>query len=212
MQGIIGRKLGMTQVYDSGERVPVTVIEAGPCTVLQRKTAAQDGYEAVQVGFGDIKAARLTKPDLGVFKKASLEPKRYRREFRVAADEPSKVGDVVTVKVLEGATHVDVVGVTKGRGFQGVVRRHGMAGGALTHGGHSKRRVGSIGMKTWPSKVAKNKRMPGHMGNTRITQQNLKVVQIRGDENLLLVRGAVPGPVGALLVVKKALKKAGKAG
>jgi large subunit ribosomal protein L3 len=202
----------MTQVYDGGERVPVTVIEAGPCTVLQRKTAAQDGYEAVQVGFADVKASRLTKPATGLFKKTGLAPKRVSREFRVDASEPAKVGDVVTVAVLEGATHVDVMGVTKGRGFQGVVRRHGMSGGAMTHGGHSKRRVGSIGMKTYPSKVAKNKRMPGHMGHTRITQQNLKVVQIRGEENLLVVRGAVPGPVGTLLVVKKALKKAGKAG
>jgi large subunit ribosomal protein L3 len=212
MQGIIGRKLGMTQVYDSGERVPVTVIEAGPCTVLQRKTTAHDGYEAVQVGFADAKASRLTKPEMGLFKKTSLSPKKFRREFRVGSDEASKVGDVVTVRVLEGATHVDVVSMSKGRGFQGVVRRHGMAGGALTHGGHSKRRVGSIGMKTYPSKVAKNKRMPGHMGNTRITQQNLKVVQIRGDENLLLVKGAVPGAVGALVIVNRALKKAGIAG
>lgn len=208
MQGLIGRKLGMTQVYDgTGARVPVTVIEAGPCVVVQRKTTACDGYEAVQLGFGDVKASRMSKPQRVRQEKAGAGAKRVLREFDVAAAEEAKPGDVVTVGLLSDATHVDVSGVTKGRGFQGVVKRHGMKGGRFTHGGHSKRRVGSIGMKTWPARVAKNKRLPGHMGHVTATQQNLRIVEIRGEQNLLLLEGAVPGPNGGYLFVKKALKK-----
>jgi large subunit ribosomal protein L3 len=208
MQGLIGRKLGMTQVYDgAGARVPVTVIEAGPCVVVQRKTTARDGYEAVQLGFGDIKAARLTKSVRVRHEKAGVAPKRVLHEFAVPASSEAKAGDVAAVTMMADATHVDVTAVTKGRGFQGVVRRHRMAGGAFTHGGHSKRRVGSIGMKTWPARVAKNKRMPGHMGHVVVTQQNLRIVEIRGEQNLLLLEGAVPGPDGGVVFVRKALKK-----
>lgn len=198
----------MTQVYDgTGARVPVTVIEAGPCVVVQRKTTARDGYEAVQLGFGDVKATRMSKAARVRYEKAGVAAKRVLREFDVPAASEAKAGDLATVSLMADATHVDVTAVTKGRGFQGVVRRHRMAGGAITHGGHSKRRVGSIGMKTWPARVAKNKRMPGHMGNVIATLQNLRIVEIRGDQNLLLLEGAVPGPNGGVVIVRKALKK-----
>jgi large subunit ribosomal protein L3 len=209
MQGMLGKKIGMTMVFgDEGRQVPVTVLEVGPCVVLQRKTKDRDGYEALKVGFGDQKALRLTKPAQGQFKISGASPKRFLHEFAVEAGDEFKVGDVISASIFEGAAFVDVTGITKGRGFQGVVRRHGMAGGPMTHGGHSKRRIGSIGCRSFPGRVHKNKRMPGHMGHVRVTQQNLKVVQVRTAENLLLVRGAVPGPSGAIVVVRKALKKA----
>lgn len=212
MQGLIGKKLGMTQVYDAkGRRVAVTVIEAGPCVVVQRKTGETDGYEAVQLGFADQKEQRMTKPVMGHLRKAGCGPKRVIREFHVDAADEVKPGDAVTVAIFADATHVDVCGVCKGKGFQGVVTRYRMAGGPLTHGGHSKRRVGSIGMNSYPARVSKGQRMPGHMGNVRRTQQSLEVVQVRNDENLLLVRGSIPGAAGSYVVVRKALKKAGKA-
>lgn len=208
MQGLIGKKLGMTQVYDqNGQHVPVTVIEVGPCVVLQRKITARDGYEAIQVGFIDQKEHRLTKPQLGHFKKAGVTPKRIVREFRVDADHAAKEGDTLTTDVFEGTTYVDVVGVTKGQGFQGVVKRHGMGGGPAAHGHTSHRRPGSIGMRTQPGRIFKNKRMPGHKGNVQITVQNLKVVQVRKDDNAILVEGAIPGPTGSIVVVSKAIKK-----
>ena len=209
MQGLIGRKLGMTQVYDeNGHRVAVTVIETGPCPVVQRKTKESDGYDAVQLGYGDQKESRMTKAALGHLKKAEVTPKRILREFDWAGNDEIKVGDIVTAGTLfDGVTYVDVIGVTKGRGFQGVVKRHNMAGGRMTHGGHSKRRVGSIGQCSYPARVMKGQRMPGHMGSRRITTQNLKIVAVRGEDNVILVKGAVPGPNGSVLVVKIALKK-----
>jgi large subunit ribosomal protein L3 len=212
MQGLIGRKMGMTQVFDDqGHRVAVTVIEAGPCTVIQKKTAETDGYDAVQLGFGEQKPHRVVKPLAARFEKAGTTPKRLLKEFSVEDGEDISVGDAVTADgVFSDATHVDVTAMTKGRGFQGVVKRHGMRGGRMTHGGHSKRRVGSIGQCSYPANVAKGQRMPGQMGRVRVTQQNLKIVALRGEDNLLLVRGAVPGPTGGLVVVRKALKKAGK--
>lgn len=208
MQGILGKKIGMTRVFgEDGRQTPVTVIEVGPCVVVQRKTKAQDGYEALKLGFIDAKAARVNKAQAGQFKAINATPKRFLREFAVESGDECKAGDTVTASVLDGVDYVDVVGVTKGRGFQGVVRRHGMAGGPMTHGGHSKRRIGSIGCRSFPGRIHKGKRMPGHMGNVRVTTQNLKVVQLRASENLLLVNGAVPGPAGALVEVRKALKK-----
>lgn len=208
MQGLIGKKLGMTQVYDdSGNRVAVTVIEAGPCTVLQRKTKERDGYNAVQLGFGDVSEYRMTKADMGRFKKAQTTPKRWSREFSVEDGEDIKEGDTITASIFKDVVYVDVSGVTKGRGFQGVVKRHRMAGGRMTHGGHSKRRVGAIGQCSTPARVVKGKRMPGHMGAVKVTQQNLRIVELRGDENLILVRGAVCGPTGATVAIKRALKK-----
>jgi large subunit ribosomal protein L3 len=201
----------MTRVFgEDGQQIPVTVIQVGPCVVVQRKTQAHDGYEAVKLGFEDRKQERATKAAQGEAKAAGTAPKHYLHEFGVAADEAVKPGDAVTAALFESVPYVDVTGTTKGRGFQGVVRRHGMAGGPMTHGGHSKRRIGSIGCRTSPGTVHPGKRMPGHMGHVRATQQNLKVVQVRTAENLLLVWGAVPGPTGAVLVVRKALKKAGK--
>jgi len=208
MQGILGKKIGMTRVFgEEGRQFPVTVIEVGPCVIVQRKTKSQDGYEALKLGFAEVKASRANKAQLGQFKAINATPKRFMREFAVDAKEELKPGDIVTAAVLDGVDYVDIVGITKGRGFQGVVRRYRMAGGPMTHGGHSKRRIGSIGCRSFPGRVHKGKRMPGHMGNVRVTTQNLKVVQLRAGENLLLVNGAVPGPAGALVEIRKALKK-----
>jgi large subunit ribosomal protein L3 len=209
MRGLIGKKLGMTSVFDGeGRQVPVTVVECGPCVVMQRKESAVDGYEAVQLGYGDVKESRLSKPEAGSCLKSKLALKKYRHEFALEEGDSLKVGDVVTVKLFEGIGYVDVSGVTKGKGFQGVVRRYHMSGGPMTHGGHSKRRVGSVGCRELPGRIHKGKRMPGHMGHVLITQQNLKVVQVRPDDNLILVRGAVPGADGSIITVRKALKKA----
>ncbi len=212
MQGLIGRKIGMTRVFDErGEQVPATVLECGPCVVLRRKRAdGADGYDAVQLGFGDAVEHRLSRPDAGLFKKGNLPFKRHCREFSLDAGEDCKPGDVVSAEIFAKTTHVDITGMTKGKGFQGVMRRHGMSGGVMTHGGHSKRRIGSIGCRELPGRVHKGKRMPGHMGHLRVTQQNLKVVQVRPEDNLLLVQGAVPGHAGAVVVIKRALKKGGK--
>jgi len=211
MQGLIGKKLGMTQVYDDrGHHVPVTVIAAGPCLVVQRKTAQRDGYDAVQLGFGAQKESRLSKAEAGRFKKAGLAASGVLREFRVAADAAVKEGDTVTARIFEGVSHVDISGVTKGQGYQGVVKRHRMGGGPQSHGHMSHRRIGAIGQRTWPARIMKNKRMPGHMGNLNITVQNLRVVQVRPDDHVILVEGAIPGPTGALVVVKRAIKKAAK--
>lgn len=208
MQGILGKKIGMTRVFsDEGRQVPVTVIEVGPCVVVQRKTKAQDGYDALKVGFVEMKPSRACKPHAGQFNAANIAPQQFLLEFDLDKGDEFKAGDAITAAMLEGVTYVDVSGVTKGRGFQGVVKRHGMAGGPMTHGGHSKRRVGSIGCRSYPGRVHKGKRMPGHMGNVQVTTQNLKVVQLRATENLLLVGGAIPGPTGAMVVVRKALKK-----
>jgi large subunit ribosomal protein L3 len=211
MQGLIGRKLGMTQVYDAdGNRVAATVIEVGPCAVVQRKTKAADGYDAVQLGYLEIKESRTSKPAMGAFRKGGVTPRRVMREFRLDEGDDPKAGDAVSVAIFEGIGYVDVTGVSKGRGFAGVVRRYRMAGGPLTHGGHSKRRVGSIGQNSFPARVMRGKRMPGHMGHVRVTQQNLRVVAVRPEDNAIVVQGAVPGPTGGIVLVRKALKKAVK--
>ena len=208
MQGILGKKLGMTRVFgDEGQQTPVTVIEVGPCVVVQRKTKSCDGYDALKLGFVEVKASRANKPHAGQFTAAKVTPKRFLREFAVNAGDDIKTGDTITASVLEGVSYVDIIGVTKGRGFQGVVRRYRMSGGPMTHGGHSKRRIGSIGCRSYPGRVHKGKRMPGHMGNVRVTTQNLQVVQLRAGENLILVKGAIPGPAGAMVEIRKALKK-----
>jgi large subunit ribosomal protein L3 len=208
MNGLIARKQGMTEVYDAeGRRVAVTVLEAGPCVVVQRKTADKDGYDAVQVGFGDKRERCVGKAAMGRFRKAGVSAKRVLREFKVSADYAGKPGDAINVSLFDGVSHVDVVGVTKGRGFQGVVKRWRMGGGPATHGHTSHRRIGAIGQREKPGRVAKDHHMPGHMGNVRVTQQNLRVVQVRPDDNVLLVQGAIPGPTGAIVVVRKALKR-----
>ena len=209
MEGLIGKKLGMTQVWnDQGRFVPVTVIEVGPCPVVQVKQQAREGYDAAQVGFWPQKPQRLTKALRTRFEKAGVPPCRELREFRIEPGEAVKVGDTLTVGLFEGVKYVDVSAVTKGRGFAGAVRRFRMAGGPHGHGGHSKRRIGSIGERNLPGWVRKGKPMPGHMGAVNVTARNLVVVAVRRDDNVLLVRGAVPGPAGAMVTVRKALKKA----
>ena len=208
MQSIIGKKLGMTRVFDEdGNQIPVTVLEVGPCPVLQRKTVDSDGYDAVQIAYEEQKESRVSKARLGVFKKAGVNPHRIIQEFRVDASDETAVGDVLTVAAFEGVSHVDVTARTKGRGFQGVVKRHGMATGRMSHGGHSRRRPGSIGCSSYPARVIKGKKMPGHDGHKVVTTQNLKLVKAVEEDGVLLVCGAVPGPAGGLVTVNKALKK-----
>lgn len=202
MTGILGRKLGMTHIFvDDGRTVPVTVIEAGPCSVIQLKTIENDGYEAVKVGFSEIrKAKKVNKPMGGVFKKAGTTPCRIIKEFKMTA---LKVGDMVTVGAFSKGDTVKVSGIAKGKGFQGVMKRHNFAGGPGSHGSMFNRAPGSIGASSYPSRVWKNKKLPGHMGAERVTVKNLKVVDVRPDQNLLLVRGAVPGAAGTYLEIRK---------
>ena len=212
MQGLIGKKIGMTQIWDKdGVRVPVTVIEAGPCPVVQVKTVERDGYEAVQLGWGPQKESRLSKAEVGHAKKAGVAPLRVLREFKAPEAASAKPGDVWTVALFEGVGFVDVVGTSVGKGFMGVMRRHGFAGGPMTHGGHVKRRPGSIGMRQTPGATEKGHPMGGDTGNRRTTVQNLKVEKIVPEKNLILVRGSVPGANGSMLVIRKAIKKAVKA-
>ena len=209
MQTLIGKKIGMTRVYDDrGVQVPVTVVQVGPCVVVQRKSAKPDGYEAVQLGFAEQKEARLSKAEQGHFKKAGAGARKILREVRVDAAEAAKAGDVLTAALFEGVKFVDVLGHTKGRGFQGVVKRFGFAGGRASHGGGWNRKPGSIGNREWPARVFKNKKLPGHMGSADITTQNLRVVKVLADDHALLLEGAVPGPTGGIVLVRKAIKKA----
>ncbi|NKB25139.1 MAG: 50S ribosomal protein L3 [Kiritimatiellae bacterium] len=211
MIGLIGKKGGMTQIYtENAERIPVTVLEVGPCVVVQRKTQKSDRYNAVQLGFSERKEKSLTKPLQGHFKKANVSGQRVLKEFLVDRDEEINVGDSFTVSTFEDVSHVDVTGISKGRGFQGVVKRYGMKGGRATHGSHFHRSVGSIGQCTKPGRVFKNKKMSGQMGNKPVTTQNLKVVAVRSEDHVLLVRGAIPGPTGSTIIVRKALKKGTK--
>lgn len=208
MKGLIGKKLGMTSIYDDkGAAVPVTVLEVGPCVVVQRKDEARDGYSAVQLGYAEQKEQRLSKPKLGHYKKAGVEAHRVLREFRVTADTEVAVGDVVDVRAFEEVNFVDVVATGKGRGFQGVVKRYDFGGGRASHGGGWLRRTGSIGMCEFPGRVFKGKKMPGHMGSKRVTTQNLRVMQVRAEENLILIKGSIPGANGGIVTVKEALKK-----
>ncbi|MDR2849116.1 MAG: 50S ribosomal protein L3 [Verrucomicrobiota bacterium] len=208
MEGIIGRKVGMTQVYDDqGRRISVTVLEVGPCPVVQVKTPENDGYSAAQLGYEEQKPSRLSKAEVKHFEKAGVKPCKLTKEFALDEGEQVKPGDAVTVNIFDGVKYVDVTGVTKGRGFAGVVRRYRMRGGPMTHGGHSKRRIGGIGARDLPGWVEKGKRMPGHMGAVNRKTRNLAVVQVRGDENLLLVAGSVPGTNGGVVIIRKALKK-----
>jgi large subunit ribosomal protein L3 len=212
MNSLLGRKVGMTAVFDEkGRQSVVTVLEVGPCHVVQVKTPEKDGYAAAQLGYGPQKKQRMTKPALGHLAKAGLEPVRILREVRLESGDEPKSGDVLDASLFEGVAYVDVIAASKGRGFQGVMRRHNFGGGRATHGSGTHRGPGSIGMKVSPARVFKGKKMPGHMGNTQTTVQNLRVVQLRGEENVLLVEGAVPGPAGGLVMVRKAIKKAAKA-
>jgi large subunit ribosomal protein L3 len=206
---LLGTKIGMTQLFDAkGNLSGVTVVQVGPCTVLQQKTPKTDGYSALQLGFGERKAKHATQPLVGHCKKANAAPARFIRETRVEGEPSHKVGDTITVKEFQAGQFVDVIGTSKGKGFQGVVRRHKFAGGDATHGAKGwHRRGGAIGQRLFPGRVFRNMRMPGHMGNVRVTTQNLRVVQVREADNLLFIEGSVPGPSGALVIVRHAKKK-----
>ena len=202
---ILGRKLGMTQVWDEDDNVvPVTVIQAGPCTISQVKTKATDGYEAVQIGFGEIKPKRVNKPLAGHFKAQGVEPMRYLREVRVEDASEYKTGDQVTVEIFADSKAVDVTGTSKGKGFQGTIKRWNFHRGPMTHGSRNQRRPGSIGQCAYPDRVRKGLHMAGHMGNERVTVKNLKLVRVDAEQNLLLVKGAVPGGKNALVQVRMA--------
>jgi large subunit ribosomal protein L3 len=206
VNGIIGKKLGMTQIFaEDGTITPVTVIKAGPCVVVQRKTVASDGYEAVQLGFVEEKAPRkINKPMKGHFDKAGLPPTRVLREVRVSdGAEGTSVGDKVLAEQFKVNDLVDVVGTSKGRGFAGFVKRHGFAGGRASHGSMFHRAPGSIGASAFPSRVIKGTRMAGHMGVERRTIKGLKIVRVNADENLIMIKGAVPGPTGAYVLIRK---------
>jgi len=199
---ILGRKLGMSQVWSEDDRlIPVTVIEAGPCFVSQIKTVKKDGYDAIQLAFGDVKEGRATKPEAGHCSKAGLEPKKHLHEARLAEGETYKKGQKVTVDIFEVGTKVDIAGTSKGKGFAGVMKRHNFKGGPGGHGSHFHRAPGSIGMCASPSRVLRGTRMPGHMGSETVTVQKLEVIKIDSEQNLLVVKGAVPGGKNGLLVI-----------
>jgi large subunit ribosomal protein L3 len=206
--GIIGKKVGMTQLFaPDGTVQPVTVIKAGPCVVVQAKTVAKDGYQSVQLGFVEEKPAKVTKPVAGTYKKAGVPPTRVRREVALAkgADVP-KAGDQVLVSsVFKGGERVDVIGRSRGHGFQGVVKRHHFAGGAATHGSMFHRAPGSIGASSYPSRVQKGMRAAGHMGDERVTTLNLKVERIDGEQHLIMIKGTVPGARGSYVIIRKAV-------
>lgn len=203
--GLMGQKLGMTQLFlEGGRAVPVTVIEAGPCRVSQVKTVERDGYAAVQLAYGELPDRKASKPAKGHFAKASLPVFRHVREFRAVGD--ALVGATITVGLFAKGELVDVTGVSKGKGFQGVMKRHHFHGGPRTHGSMFHRAPGSIGSSSSPSRVWKNMRMAGHMGNVQVTTQALHVVDVRPDEHLIFVRGSIPGARGSLVVIKKSTK------
>ncbi len=204
MIGLIGRKVGMTQLFNErGEVISVTIIEAGPCTVTELRNPQRDGYTAVQLGYGTNKESRFTRPALGQFKKHNLPPQRHLREFRVESTEGMQIGQNLDVSIFEKGRHVDIQGVTKGRGFTGVVKRHGFIAGHASHGPTAGKQPGSIGASAYPSRVIKGKRLPGRMGGVNLTIKNLEVVAVDAEQNVLMVRGAVPGPANGLVVVKK---------
>ncbi|MBC7248777.1 MAG: 50S ribosomal protein L3 [Anaerolineae bacterium] len=209
MKGILGKKVGMTQIFDeSGEVIPVTVIEAGPCFVVQKRTVERDGYSAIQLGFEEVKPKRLTKGQLGHLRKRNLPPLRYLREVRVSDPEEYEEGQKITVGIFDVGERVDVVGTSKGRGFAGTIKRHGFKRQPKTHGQSDRERApGSIGSTTTPGRVFKGKRMAGHMGNARVTAQNLQVVLVDPERNLLAVKGTVPGARNGLLIIKEARKQ-----
>jgi large subunit ribosomal protein L3 len=201
MVGILGRKLGMTQIFmEDGEACPVTVVEAGPCCVVQVKTADNDGYDAVKVGFLEVKEKKLRKPEAGIYKKAGVKPYKMLKEFPVGG---LKVGEFITVEKFAKGDRVSVSGISKGKGFQGVMKRHHFAGGPGSHGSMFNRAPGSIGASSYPSRVWKNQKLPGHMGSEKITVKNVEIVGVRVEQNLLLIRGAVPGAKGSFVEIKK---------
>lgn len=205
-KGILGKKVGMTQVFtDTGLAVPVTVIEAGPCVVVQKKTPEKDGYSAIQIGFGEKRERLFNKPLKGHFSKAGVRPLRFLRELRVEDPESYQVGQEITAGIFSQGERVDVVGTSKGRGFAGGIKRHGFHRGPMAHGSKYHRRPGSLGAKG-PARVFKGRKLPGHLGVKRVTVQNLEVVKVDAGRNMLVVKGAVPGPKGSLVLVKPSVK------
>ena len=205
MEGILGRKVRMTQIYvEDGTVIPVTVIKAGPCLVVQRKTADTDGYEAVQIGLVEEKPAKPNQPQAGHFKKAGVAPVRKLEEFRLDSGEELKAGDEIKASMFNEKDYVDVVGTSKGKGFQGAMKRHNFAGGRGSHGSMFHRAPGSIGSSAYPSRVFAGMRAGGRMGGERVTVKNLQVVKVDAEQNLIYVRGAVPGPKSGYLTIKRA--------
>ena len=204
MPGLIGKKIGMTSVFSAdGKNIPCTVIEVGPCVVTQVKTVEKDGYKAYQLGFGEAKENRTSQPMMGIFKKAGTTPKKHLAEFKF--DEEYNLGDTITVEIFNDCKFVDVIGTSKGKGFQGVVKRHGFGGvGGQTHGQHNRqRKPGSLGASSYPSRVFPGKRLPGRMGGEQVKVLNLKVLKIIPENNLILVKGSIPGAKGAYLTIEK---------
>ena len=206
-KGIIGKKVGMTQIFDEkGNVIPVTAIETEGNIVAQIKTVETDGYQSIQLGYGDVKDKHINKPEAGHFAKAKLPNKKHLREFRLDSVENYKVGDEVKVDIFEAGEKVDIQGTSKGKGFQGVIKRHGQHRGPMGHGSMYHRRPGSMGATSTPGRVFKGKKLPGHMGKVTVTIQNLEIVKVDTDKNVLLVKGSVPGPKEAILKVKSTVK------
>ena len=208
MTGILAKKVGMTQIFEDGKFIPVTVVEAGPNYVLQKKTVENDGYTALQLGFDEKREKNTTKPVMGIFKKAGVNPQRFVKEVKVDSVEGYELGQKIKVDTFAEVEFVDITGTSKGKGTAGVMKRHGFGGNRATHGVSRNHRLGgSIGMSSWPGKVLKGKRMAGQHGNATVTVQNLKVVKVDAENNLLLIKGAVPGAKNGYLVVRPAVKK-----
>ena len=206
-KAILGKKLGMTQIFDENRKlVPVTVIEAGPCFVSQKKTVEKDGYDAIQVAFGDIRESLVNKPKKGHFTKAGIPVKRFVKEFRLEDTSAYEVGSEIKAEVFAAGDKIDVTGISKGKGFQGVIKRHNFSRGPMSHGSKFHRAVGSMGASSDPSRTFKNKKMPGHMGCEKVTIQNLTVVKVYPEKNIILVKGAVPGPNKGLVTIKNRIK------
>ncbi|MCF7790949.1 MAG: 50S ribosomal protein L3 [Victivallales bacterium] len=210
MKGLIGKKMGMTQIYDETGRIsPVTVLEVGPCTVLDQRTEEKNGYSALQLGFGKKKSKNVTKAVKGHCEKSGRNenPPAYIKEIRLDKDSELETGSEIKADIFNVNEYVDVTGTIKGRGFQGVVKKYNFGGGRFSHGGGWKRKPGSIGQCEFPGRVDKGKKMPGHMGNVRRTIQNLKIVRVDANDNLIFIKGAVPGPTGGVIVIRSAKKK-----
>jgi large subunit ribosomal protein L3 len=208
MLGILGKKVGMTQVFEDGELIPVTVIQAGPNYVLQKKTEEKEGYTSLQIGFDEMREKLTTKPMMGIFEKAKVKPQRFIKEFEVDTVDGYELGQEIKVDILSDFEYIDVTGTSKGKGFAGVMKRHGFGGNRKTHGvSRAHRTPGSIGQSATPSKVIKGKKMAGRLGGDQVTVQNLKVVKVDVENNLVLVKGAVPGAKKGYVVIKPAIKK-----
>jgi len=206
-KGILGKKHGMTQIFnEKGEFIPVTVVEAGPCIVVQKKTLENDGYNAIQVGFGDIKERRVIKPLKGHFKKSDLPFKKYLKELRLEDISGYEVGTEIKADIFKVGEKVDVTGISKGKGFAGIIKRYNANRGPMAHGSKYHRRVGSMGATTDPGRTFKGKIMPGHMGHEKVTVQNLEIMRVDPEMNMILIKGSVPGPKGSLLIIKDSVK------